>query len=75
MDDEPEVEVHASREKIVIFRFLKAMKLKAGVSRVHLEVESSGFDSLLFFGSEAPEAIGKGVGYSEFNADSDGDRD
>jgi hypothetical protein len=44
------------------------MELHSRLRRINLQVEGSGFNSLLFFARETSKTVGKRIGYAKFHA-------
>src|ERR1700731_60937 len=62
MHDEPNVIVDSNRPEVLVFGLIKLVKAHSWVGGVQLEVEGSGFHSLLLVACQFGEAVGKGVG-------------
>jgi hypothetical protein len=54
----PRIEADAGGPEVSVFRFIDAVELKAGLGRVHLEIERGGLDGFLFVAGGAREAVG-----------------
>jgi len=67
MNNEAEIQADAGGPEVAVLRLVDAMELKAGLGRVHLEIERSGLDGFLFVAGEAREAVGECIGDAEFH--------
>jgi hypothetical protein len=65
--NQPNVEAHADRPEVGIFRLVNLVKLQRRMSRVQLEIEGRGLDSFLLVAAEPGEAVRERVGDTEFH--------
>ena len=65
--NQPNVETHANRPEVGVFRLVKLVELQRRMSRVQLEIEGRGLDCLLLVAGEPGEAVRKRVGDAKFH--------
>ena len=66
MDDQANVRIHPHRPEVFVAT-VELVELQSRIRHVHLEVEGSHLDCLLFIASQSTEAGGKGIGNSEIH--------
>jgi hypothetical protein len=67
VDDQPDILADAHGVEVGVPRSLEFVQLKAGVSRVQLQIEGCRFDRLLFLSCERDQAIGERIRDPEFH--------
>ena len=65
MHDNPYIEIHPNGAEIPVLRALQPVKAMPRIFRVHLQIERSRLDCLLFVAGQLGEAVGECVGDTE----------
>lgn len=66
MNDQADIATYAHRPEILVLGTVQLVETHAWTRRIQLQVEGSRFNELLLFARQPCEAVGKGVGNSEF---------
>jgi hypothetical protein len=59
--NQADVETHANRPEVGVFRFIELVELQRGMSRIQLEIEGRGLYRLLFVAGEFGKAVSERV--------------
>src|SRR5260370_14401171 len=65
--DEPQIEVHPHRPKVLVLGLVQLVKAKARLIGIELQIEGRGLHGLLLVAAQAREAVGEGVRDAELH--------